>query len=246
MNKPWIFALLALSSVQAQYTAGGWSTPVQSFSNIYQANVYQAYSNIMNTTQMQINKLMLDAAVKKSQQKGSSGATSGPIANTTFKQGSGRVLVDTFSQGLTQDKGQQKALTEVFRAGLKLYEDEAKRLGKPDNVALAFTYFVGVCYMVSTGEEPAEASLLAFQAGVDQVFGASPDFKKASPKERQTLYELFVLLATLPLAGYSVAAEQNDAELLRSYQQIAGGLLEAVLGVKPERLKFTATGLTIR
>jgi len=63
----------------------------------------------------------------------------------------------------------------------------------------------------------------ALQASVDEVFGSTPEFKKASDKERQTLYEPFVLLATLPLVGYSVAIEQNDAELLKTYQQIAGG-----------------------
>ena len=246
MSKFWIFAiLLSLGSAQAQYSAGGWSTPLKSFDTIYQANVYQAYSNIMNTTQMQINKLMLDAAIKKSQQKSNQSA-SRPSSATAFKQGSKRMLVDSFAQSLTPDKAQQKALTEVFRAGLKLYEDEAKKQGKPNNVALAFTYLVGVCYLVYSGEEPSEASLDALQASVDEVFGTSADFKKASDQERQTLYELFVLLATLPLAGYSVATEQNDAELLHSYRQIAGGLLEAVFRVKPERLKFTATGLSLR
>lgn len=245
MTKFWILVpLLALGSALAQYSAGGWSTPLKSFDTIYQANVYQAYSNIMNTTQMQINKLMLDAAIKKSQQK-SSQAASRPSSATAFKQGK-RILVDSFAQSLTPDKAQQKALTEVFRAGLKLYEDEAKKQGKPNNVALAFTYLVGVCYLVYSGEEPSEASLDALQASVDEVFGTSADFKKASDKERQTLYELFVLLATLPLAGYSVATEQHDAELLHSYRQIAGGLLEAVFRVKPERLKFTATGLSLR
>lgn len=245
MTKFWIFAiLLASSGAQAQYTAGGFGAPAQSFNNIYQANVYQAYSNIMFTTQMQINKSMLDAAVKKSQQKSSSAAR--PTSATGFKPGSQRILLNTFSQSLTQDKSQQKELTKVFEVGLKLYEDEAKKQGKPNNIAMAFTYLVGVCYLVYSGEEPSEASLEALQASVDEVFGSSPEFKQASQKERQTLYELFVLLATLPLAGYSVATEQNDAELMKSYQQIAGGLLEVVLGVKPERVKFTATGLVIR
>lgn len=67
-----------------------------------------------------------------------------------------------------------------------------------------------------------------------------------SNQDRQKLYEAFVLTATLPLLGYTVAVEQNDQELLQTYREIAGVALETALGVRPDRLKFTETGLELR
>jgi hypothetical protein len=154
--------------------------------------------------------------------------------------------VQAFAQSLTQNKAQQAELVKVFELGLELYEDEARRAGKPNDVAMAFTYFVGVCYFVYTDEEPSERALSGLWGAVEEAFAGSLEFKKATATERQSLYELFVQMATLPLAGYSVATQENDAALKKTYQEIAGGLLSVVLGVKPEQLRFTDKGLELR
>ncbi|PZA07322.1 hypothetical protein DNA98_08990 [Meiothermus sp. Pnk-1] len=235
-----------MSAAQAQYSAGGWSTPIQSFNNIYQANVYMAYSNLMNTTQMAINKAVMQSYFKQNRQKQGGSALPPSIPKTTFSPGPKPLLAQAFAQSLTKNKAQQAELVKVFELGLELYEDEARRLDRPNNVAMAFTYFVGVCYLVYTGEEPSEQALLGLWRVVEEAFGGSPEFKKATGPERQRLYELFVLMATLPLAGYSVATQENDAALMKTYQEIAGGLLSVVLGVKPEQLRFTDRGLEVR
>ncbi|WP_026234916.1 DUF6683 family protein [Calidithermus timidus] len=240
-----LLVFLLLCAAQAQYIAGGWGAPVQSFSNIYQANVYMAYNNLMLASQMAANKAILQAVIKRSQQKqGGSAQTATP--RTTFRPGPKRLLVQAFAQSLTQNKAQQAELVKVFELGLELYEDEARRAGKPNDVAMAFTYFVGVCYFVYAGEEPSEQALLGLWGAVEEAFASSLEFKKATDPERQRLYELFVLMATLPLAGYSVATEANDAALKKTYQEIAGVALEAALGVRPDRLKFAPTGLELR
>jgi hypothetical protein len=100
--------------------------------------------------------------------------------------------------------------------------------------------------MVHYGEEPTEAALMNLQANSDAAFGSSTAFKALNSQERQKLYETFVLMATLPLAGYQVAIEENDQELLNTYREIAGVALETALGVRPDRLRFTATGLELR
>ncbi|MBD1859229.1 MULTISPECIES: DUF6683 family protein [Leptolyngbya] len=165
---------------------------------------------------------------------------------TSFSSSPQRLLVTQFSQSLSNDPTIVSQLNETFIGGFTAFEQEAKRLGRPNNVAMAFTYLVGVCYMVHYGEEPSETALMNLQANVDAAFGSSATFKALNSQERQKLYETFVLMATLPLAGYTVATEEKDQELLETYRSIAGVSLETALGVRPDRLRFTATGLELR
>jgi hypothetical protein len=163
---------------------------------------------------------------------------------TNFRPGQQRLLVQQFSRSLSTDPAVVRQLNTAFTEGFKAFEDEAKRLGKPNNVAMALTYLIGVCYMVHYGEEPSEAALMNLQAKTDMALGES--LKGKPDRERQTLYEALVLMATLPLMGYTVAAEEKDQALMDTYREIAGVALESALGIRPERLKFTATGLEMR
>ncbi len=165
---------------------------------------------------------------------------------TSFRPGPQRLLMGQFVRSLSSDPALIREMTTAFNEAFKAFEAEARRLGRPNNVAMAFTYLVGVCYMVHHGEEPTETALMNLQANVDAAFGASANFKRLTDAERQRFYEAFVLMATLPLMGYTVAVEQKDQQLLETYREIAGVALETALGVRPEKLKFTATGLERR
>lgn len=243
--------LLLVCSAKAQFIAGGGMVPITNFETMWQANMFQLYANAMNTSQMEINRIILGSLGRKSSNTPSRPSTSNPSTRptpraTSFQPSPSPLLIDTLTRTLSKDRETQSLLRELFSEGQKLYEEEARRLGRSHNLAMALSYFVGSCYMVASGREPSEASLLAFQATADEALGASPAFKKLSNRERQTLYELFVHLATLPLAGYVAALENNNPQEARVFQQLAAQLLELVLGVKPERLRFGPDGLTIR
>ncbi|MCU0700252.1 MAG: hypothetical protein MUC96_27405 [Myxococcaceae bacterium] len=165
---------------------------------------------------------------------------------TTFRQSGKRLLVQRFSASLSDDPGEVKQMNEAFTAGFKAFEAEAKRLGRPNSVAMAFAYLVGVCVMVDSDHEAPEAALLTLQAKVDAAFGESPEFRKLTDVEKQKLYETMVLMATLPLAGYMVAKEHHDDELLQQYRAIAATALEVTLGVRPDRLYFTENSLELK
>ncbi|MGH1394688.1 MAG: DUF6683 family protein [Trichormus sp.] len=201
------------------------------------ALVRQAQSNL-NSINRRNNSSQRAQATARSQ------AQTAP--RTTFRPGSQRLMVTQFARSLSSDPAIVRQSTKAFTEGFKAFEEEARRLGRPNNVAMAFTYLVGVCYMVHYGEEPTEAALMNLQANSDEAFGSSTAFKALNSQERQKLYETFVLMATLPLAGYQVAIEENDQELLNTYREIAGVALETALGVRPDRLRFTATGLELR
>jgi hypothetical protein len=165
---------------------------------------------------------------------------------TTFQPSRQRMMVSRFAASLSDDPAHVKEMNATFAAGLQAFEAEAQRMGRPNSVAMAFAYLVGVCVMVDSDQEPAEEAILTLQAKVDAAFGQSAEFQALSDAQRQQLYETFVLMATLPLAGYMVAKETNDDALLQTYREVAATALETTLGVRPSELRFTANSLETR
>jgi hypothetical protein len=236
-----IGASLALSPALAQFGAPS----SLSFANMNAYLSVQTNSAAVRTAQQNLDRInQRNNANPSAQAAARSQAQAAP--QTTFRPVGQRLLVRQFAQSLSNKPNEVQELTIAFNEAFKAFEAEAKRLGRPNNVAMAFTYLVGVCYMVYYGEEPSETALMNLQANSDAAFGASSAFKALKDQDRQKLYEAFVLMATLPLLGYTVATEQNDAQLLETYREVAGVALESALGVRPERLKFTATGLELR
>lgn len=201
------------------------------------AAVRQAQQNLDRVNQRNISNQNAQAAARSQAQA---------APQTSFRPSPQRLMVGGFVRSLSSDPAIVREMNTAFAEAFKAFEDEAKRLNRPNNVAMAFAYLVGVTYLVHYGQEPTEAALMNLQANSDAAFGGSAAFKALSAQDRQKLYETFVLMATLPLMGYVVATEQNDKELLETYREIAGVALESALGVRPERLRFTATGLEIR
>jgi hypothetical protein len=216
-----------------------------SFSNMNAYLSVQRNAAMVREAQSQLNSI--NRRNNSSQSAQTTARTQAQVApKTTFTPGSQRLQISQFAQSLSNDPAIVSQMTQTFTGGFTAFEAEARRLGRPNNVAMAFTYLVGVCYMVHYGEEPTEAALMNLQANSDAAFGSSAAFQALNSQERQKLYETFVLMATLPLAGYVVAVEENDQALLQTYREIAGVALESALGVRPDRLRFTATGLELR
>ncbi|MCF4970653.1 DUF6683 family protein [Nostoc sp. CMAA1605] len=241
-----ILTTVLLAAVSAKPALAQFGAPSSlSFSNMNAYLSVQKNAALVRQTQSNLNSInRRNNSSQNAQATARTQAQNTP--KTTFRPVQQRLLVTQFARSLSNDPTIVRQSTQAFTEGFKAFEEEARRLGRPNNVAMAFTYLVGVCYMVYYGEEPSEAALMNLQANSDAAFGASSAFQALNSQERQKLYETFVLMATLPLAGYTVATEQNDQELLNTYREIAGVALETALGVRPDRLRFTATGLELR
>lgn len=169
-----------------------------------------------------------------------------PVGASAFVPQSGRLQVQAVAAGLTDDPQLRAGLTDLFEAGLQQFETIAREDGREHNVALAFTYLVGVSYLVYTGgDEPSERALESVWEAVHRTLAESPDFQRSSHAERQGFYETLVVLATLPLAGYQEGRETGDAETLATYQALAGDLLSTLFDVAPDEVRFTADGLIV-
>jgi hypothetical protein len=236
--------VLACGSAHAQFNS--FSAPsVMSYSSMNAYLSIHTHAALVRDAQSR-----LDAANRI--QSRSKGVPATPLPQapaaplTTFRPTPTRMLVQGFAESLSKNPAEVRELVAAFNEGFGAFESEAKRLGRPHNVAMAFAYLVGVCYMVHHGVEPSETALMNLQANSDAAFGSLEGFKSLQGPDQQKMYETFVLMATLPLMGYTVATAQNDKKLLATYREAAGVALESVLGVRPDRLKFTDTGLEVR
>jgi hypothetical protein len=240
-SKFWCSFILVLAVV---------STASAQWNYVNVAAIHNMTAMIQNAYSIQALNRAIDGRTSSSSSSGSNRPASSvarPAAPlTNFRPGSQRLMVRGFAQSLSSKPEGVPDIVQAMNEGFKAFEGEAKRLGKPNNVAMAFAYLVGVCYYVHYGVEPAERALLTLQEKSDAAFGASATFKRLNNTDRQKLYEAFVLMATLPLAGYTVAVSENDAALKKTYRDVAATALEIVLGVRPERLRFTATALELR
>jgi hypothetical protein len=239
-----MLAALGFGAVQAQFNTFGAPSNL-SIANVNAYVSVQLRSAAVREAQRNLDRIQARNQTNQQRQT-TARAQAQSRPQTAFKPGSQRLLLNQFVRNLSNDPAVVRQLTEAFTEGFRAFEAEARRLGRPNNVAMAFTYLIGVCYLVHHGEEPTETALMNLQANLDAAFGASATFKRLTDAERQRFHEAFVLMATLPLMGYTVAVEQKDQALLDTYREIAGVALETALSVRPEKLKFTATGLERR
>ncbi|HAF12243.1 MAG TPA: hypothetical protein DCK99_00825, partial [Blastocatellia bacterium] len=69
--------------------------------------------------------------------------------------------------------------------------------------------------------------------------------KGVTDRQKQEMYETLVLYTGFTLAAYQEAKQLGNADSLKVSQQLAGQSLQAVTGISPEKITFTAEGLSI-
>lgn len=165
---------------------------------------------------------------------------------TGFQPVPGRLEVAAFAQSLTADPTEQAIFIEALDESIALFEQAARDLGRPHNVALAITYMIAANYTVYTGGlEVEEEAFETLWGAVHQMLAESLDFKRSSHRARQSLYETAVMTASLPLMGYVQAVEEGDSRSAAMYQEFAGQVLSSSLGVPPDEVLFTPTGVSL-
>jgi hypothetical protein len=160
-----------------------------------------------------------------------------------FKPTAGRLFLPDMVKSLTQDAEQQKALLEVFEAGMKGYESEAKKSGLTNDVAGSMAFFIGCAYLVyRDGEEPNEDGLELLARALQYKFNTD-EFRKIAKEDKQKFYELMIALGTYLVASRQTAVNTKDAAFGATIKEAAAGALKGFLKMDPARFKITANGV---
>jgi hypothetical protein len=127
------------------------------------------------------------------------------------------------------------------------FDKQAVKLGKPNDLAFALSYFLAQNATVYQGApDPQDAQFLELRETIVAAFAQSGGFKNLTDREKQELYETLVSHTGLVYVGYQDAKKRGDQENVQTYQRLAGLNLKGITHISPERIEFTAEGLTIR
>lgn len=162
-----------------------------------------------------------------------------------FRSTGTRIFMNDFLAALTPKKEYQEALREVFDAGFKAFEADAKKEGMENDLAAAMAYFIGSAYLVAKeGQAPDDGGLVLIARAI-QIQYNNEQFRKIKDADKQKFYELMVSLGTYLVATYRTALDTKDDELKNTITTAAKSTLKGYLKIDPDKLRITPRGLEV-
>jgi hypothetical protein len=139
-------------------------------------------------------------------------------------------------------------LERMFTDLLLNYKDQLHRKKAPPNdVARAASFLVSASYRVYFDTEPLnEAQYRALRAQMHQVFVEDDEFQKLPDREKQKLFEGYGIVGSWISLDYDMAKEKGDTQAMGQWREMAQINFENMLGVPPEKVRFTAKGIEYR
>ncbi len=256
------FLLVAAAPALAQTwnsTAGGFNT---GYGTVYSSfGVAMATQNIYNTTQLNLQRAMARqamvnqfglAAVEKAERDAKSGQPSKAPAGLTvtapppaprnvgaFKPSKSTGVAKQLGDALGTTPEEKAAITLITTATKQAFEAQPETRSWRNNVAGALAFFIIGNTTVAKGEdEPSDEAAQALFLAINQTLDESPDFAKATAKEKQQLYELLIGFTGLPLTIATEGKERGDEAQVKQARQLAAQLLELVLKVDVSQMKL--------
>lgn len=253
MRRLFLAPLLLAATVQAQTwnsAAGGYNT---GYGTVYGSiGLATATQQIYNTTQLNIQRAMARqalinqhglAAVEKAEREAAAGKAAGPsgppVAAAPAPRHIGRFKPDRsvdvareIAGSLGQSAEDRKNIRELVKATRQAFESTPTTAGWKNDVAgaLAFFYLTNA-QIAQDAPDPSDAGSQATFLAFGQTLDATPDFAKASNRDKAQLYETLIGFTALPLAIYVDAKERSDAAQLGEARQLSAQLLKLVLNL---------------
>jgi hypothetical protein len=263
MNRPaLLLSLLSLSAVAQTWNsnAGGWST---GYGTVYGSfGLAMATQNIYTSSQQNMQRLIMrqaminkwgKAAVEKAEREAASGraAPESPEAGPqvapprvvknlgAFKPDKKVSSTRRIAEALAETPEERQAVVALVVATREAFESQPETKAWRNNVAGALTFFLlGNATVANGGPEPSDEVTQALFAAMNQTLDESPDFVKATNKEKQELYEMLLAFTGLSLGLASHAEESKDAAMAAQARELATQLLKLVLKVDASQVHF--------
>jgi len=232
-----LVVLIACVPVAAQYKdslGGNWNNPASAtITNI----IMDRYAR---------RRLEKNLAAKHS----GTGATTGTAPSAARLNDASLQFRSTGTQLKTReianliDAGNAQVLT-IMTTILEEYEKGARAAGKPNDLALALSFFFAANASVyHDAGIPADPQMMELRDTIAEALVEGNALGSVSDRQKQEMYETLVLFTGFALAVYS-EGKGGNAESLKISQQLAGQNLLAVVGISPDKINFTDQGLSI-
>ena len=174
-----------------------------------------------------------------------------PLPSTTgsaafFKPDPNSNYMAAMADQLGTTAAEKEQLRQIFALTKEAFEKEVAAKGRSNNLPAAFTLFIATMVTVYHDDpEPSDEAVDKLWDGMSSALTEMPELKNLTNEEKQQMYDMMVAFSGFVLAGYSQAKTSGDAESLKIFKALSGGLIQTVLKTEPEKLRFGKGSLDI-
>ena len=211
-----------------------------------------------NPTSSAITNILIDKMTERRTQKKPaarrSGSSSGAAASGTAAP---RVNEGSVSFRPTGSHLRVREVGNLIAAGnvqvlnlltalLEEYEKNARAAGRPNDLALALSFFLATnASLYHATAEPTDPQMLELRDVIAEALIEGNAMDGVTDRQKQEMYETLVLITGFALATYEEGKQGGNAETVNVSRQLAGQNLLAITGIPPDKIAFTAQGLDI-
>jgi len=143
------------------------------------------------------------------------------------------------------DAGNEQVFT-IMSTILTEYEKGARAAGHPNDLALALSFFFATnASIYHNAGEPADPPMMELRDVITEALVEGKALNGVTDRQKQEMYETLVIFTGFALATYQEGKQGGSAETVKVSQQLAGQNLLAVTGISPDKISFSAQGLSI-
>jgi len=158
-----------------------------------------------------------------------------------------RLLEPSLVEQLGKTPEQKQQVTAILNLLFQEFDKQATKLGKPNDLAFALSYFLAQNATVFRGKpDPKDEQFLELRETILYAMGRNAAFAKMTDRQKQEMHEMLVSYAGLVYLTYMDAKKRGDLETEKTMRYLAGQNLKAITHIDPDRINFTDQGLTIR
>ena len=177
---------------------------------------------------------------------GRTAANNRSVPVTTFKPSGSSATFEMLADSIASNQTEREGLLLIFNSTKTAFAQEAKAMGRENDIPAALTFFIVTNVTVyNDDEEPSDAAVDKLWDALSAVFEESPELAAMTDREKDEVYDTLIAMSGVPLLGYMQAKQSGDREMLASYQQIAGMLIQTVLQVEPGCIRFVGDDIVI-
>jgi hypothetical protein len=168
-------------------------------------------------------------------------------ASLRFQPTGTRLLTPKLVETLGKTQAQKDQVSALVTALFQEFDKQAQKLGKPNDLAFALSYFLAQNAALYRGKpEPKDEQYLELRETVAAAMGQSGGFAKMTDRQKQETYEMLVSYTGLVYVTYLDAKKRGDTETAKTMRELAGLNLKSITHIEPERINFTDQGFTIK
>lgn len=143
------------------------------------------------------------------------------------------------------DSGNPQVLN-IMTTILQEYEKGARAAGKPNDLALALSFFFATNASVyHDAGQPTDPQMLELRETITEALVEGNALNGVTDHQKQEMYEALVLFTGFALAAYQEGKQSGNAASVKVGRQLAGQNLQAITGISPDKITFTDQGLSI-